>query len=183
MKIIATTGMGGCGKGEVLKYLESKGLKSVVMRTVVENKMKEEGIEVNNKNLREYATKMREERGNDIVARLCVPIIKELAKREEIILVDGIRSYEEVELFKKEFGDDFILIAIFAPLKLRFERLKKRGEKWDMKTIEELKWRDEKELNWGTGKSIALADFMINNTGSLEDLHKKIDNLMKKITD
>ena len=51
--IIATTGMGGSGKGEALKYLESKGLKSIVMRTVVENEIREKKIEVNNKTLRE----------------------------------------------------------------------------------------------------------------------------------
>jgi dephospho-CoA kinase len=105
-----------------------------------------------------------------------------MSKTEKIILIDGIRSYEEVELFKKEFGDDFILIAIVAPLKIRFERLRKRGKEWDMKTIEELKWRDKVELGWGTKKSISLSDFVIDNTGTLEDLHKKIDEVLSKIT-
>lgn len=176
--IIATTGMGGCGKGEVLKYLEKKGFRSVVMRTVVEDEMRRKGVEVNNKNLREYATKMRKEKGMDVVAKMCVPIIRNLLKNEKAILVDGVRSYEEVELYRKEFGNDFILIAIFAPLKLRFERLKKRGREWDMRTLDELKWRDEVELGWGTGKSITLADFMVDNSGSLENLQRQIDKII-----
>ena len=182
MKMIATTGMGGSGKGEVLKYLETRGLKSVVMRTVVENEMRENGIEVNNKNLREYATELRKKNGMDIVAKMCLPLLKEMSKEKKTVLIDGIRSYEEVELFKREFGDDFVLIAVFASLKLRFERLKKRGEEWDMKTVGELEWRDKKELSWGTGNSIALSDFIIDNSGTLKDLQKKVDEVLEKIT-
>ncbi len=179
--IIATTGMGGSGKGVVLKYLESKGLRSVVMRTVVENEMRSKGIEVTNKNLREYATQLRKHSGMDVVAKMCIPLIRKLLKTEKTIVVDGIRSYEEVGLYRKEFGNDFILIAIHASLKTRFERLEKRGEEWDMKTLEELRWRDEVELRWGIGKSIALSDFVIDNNSSLENLHKQIDKIISSL--
>ncbi len=173
--------MGGCGKGEALKYLENKGLKSVVMRTVVEDEMREKGVEVNNKNLREYATKIREEGGMDIVAKMCVPLVKKLLEENENILIDGVRSYDEVELFKKEFGEDFVLIAIFAPFKIRFERLKKRGRPWDIQDEKGLRWRDKKELEWGVGKSIALADMIIDNSGSLEEFHSKLDKIFSKL--
>ena len=52
----------------------------------------------------------------------------------------------------------------------------------NLKTWEEFEWRDNIELSWGLGNAIALADYMIDNSGSLEDLHKNIDELMKKIT-
>jgi len=175
--IIATTGMPGSGKGEVLEFFKKKGIDSVVMRTVVEKKMKEQGIEVNNRNLREFATKLREDNGIDIVARMCIPIIREKLKTQKNILIDGIRSYEEIECIKKEFGEDFILIAVEADFEKRFERLKKRGEIWDMQTKEELKWRDEKELGWGLGKSIQAADIIIDNNGTKEELYKKIDEI------
>lgn len=182
MKIISTAGMPGSGKGEVLEYLKSKGISTLIMREVVQKEMEEKGIEVNNKNLREYATELRKKGGMDIVAKMCLPLIKDMEKKNKIILVDGIRSYEEVKLFKKELTKDFVLIAIFASPKTRFERLASRGEKWDMKILEEFEWRDEVELSWGLGNAIALSDYIIDNSGSLEYLHEKVDEVMKKIT-
>ncbi len=179
--LIATTGMPGSGKGAVLEFFRKKEIDSVVMRTVVEEKMKEDGIEVNNKNLREYATKLREDNEIDIVARLCVPIIKEMLKTRKNILIDGIRSYEEITCFKKEFGEDFILIAVEADFETRFERLKNRGETWDMHTKEELKWRDDKELSWGLGKSIESADYKIDNNGTKKELEKQLEEIFNKI--
>jgi len=181
MKVIATAGMPGSGKGEALKYFKEKDISAIVMREVVQKEMEKKGIEVNNKNLREYATELRKKNGMDIVARMCLPLIKELAKKHETILIDGIRSFEEVKIFKKELTKDFVLIAIFASPKTRFERLKNRGENWDMKTWEEFEWRDNVELSWGLRNSIALADFTIDNSGSLEDLNKRLDKILKTI--
>lgn len=177
MKIIATTGMPGSGKGEVLNYLKSKGTPAIVMRDVVEDEMKKKGIEINNRTLREFGTQLREKNGMNIVAKMCVPLINQL-KNNKLLLIDGIRSYDEVEFFKKKFTKDFVLIAIHVPPQLRFERLKSRGEKWDMKNLEEFLWRDKVELSWGLGNAIALADYVIDNSGSLEDLHKQIDRII-----
>ncbi|MBN2203277.1 MAG: flagellar hook-basal body complex protein FliE [Candidatus Aenigmarchaeota archaeon] len=180
MKIIATAGMPGSGKGEVLEYFKKKKIPSIVMREVVEKQMEEKNIEVNNKNLRNYATGLRDDHGSDIVARMCLPIIESM-KGNDIILIDGVRGYDEVKLFKKELTDDFILIGVFAPPKQRFERLCQRGRKWDMKTLEEFEWRDSVELSWGLGNAIALSDFMVENTGTLEELHMQLDKILEKI--
>lgn len=181
MKIIAITGMPGSGKSETLDYLKERGIKAVVMREVVQKEMEEKGILVDNKNLREYATGLRKERGMDVVAKMCLPLIKRLSKNQKIILIDGIRGYDEVKLFKKELTKDFILIAIFASSKIRFKRLASRGKKWDMKTLKEFEWRDNVELSWGLGNAIALSDYMIDNSGSIESLHKRIDKVIKAI--
>ena len=180
MKIIATTGMPGCGKGAFLSYVTKRKIPSIVMRTVVEDEMREKGIEVTNKNLREYATSLRNEKGNNIVAKMCIPKIKDM--KSDIVLVDGIRGYSEVETFKEEFGDDFVLIAIIASDDTRFGRLKKRGKEWDMKTLEEFKWRDEKELSWGLGEAIEKADYFIDNNGTLEEFRKNIEEILSKLS-
>jgi dephospho-CoA kinase len=181
MKIIAITGMPGSGKSETINYLKEKGIKAVVMREVVQREMEEKGIAVDNKNLREYATDLRKKRGMDVVAKMCLPLIKRLSKDQRMILIDGVRGYNEVKLFKRELTEDFILVAIFASPKIRFKRLASRGEKWDMKTLKEFEWRDDVELSWGLGNAIALSDYMIDNSGSIEDLHKGIDKVVETI--
>jgi dephospho-CoA kinase len=180
MKLIALTGMPGAGKGEVKRIiLKAKEIPIVVMRTVVEDEMRSKGIEVNNRNLRNYATELRDKHGADIVARKCAPLIRE--KNSDVAIVDGIRGLVEVELFKKEFGDDFHLISVHTSPKVRFDRLRKRGKEWDMKEWDEFVFRDKKELSWGLGNAIAMADHVIINEGSFEELEKQVKMIMKEI--
>lgn len=179
MKVIASTGMPASGKGEFLKCLESKGIPSIVMRTVVEDEMKKKGIEVNNKNLRDYSTNLREKHGNDIVARMCIPLIRKI--KSNIVLIDGIRGYSEVETFKREFGNDLVLVAIISSEENRFKRIKKRNLPWDMKTFEEFKWRDEKELSWGLKEAIDKADYFIDNNGTREEFIRNIEAVLSEI--
>ena len=72
--------------------------------------------------------------------------------------MDGTRNINEIEYFKKEFGNDFRLIAINTPFEIRFERVRKRARSDDMNSMEELKRRDEREKGWGLDKAIEKAD-------------------------
>ena len=180
-KIIAITGMPGAGKTETRKIMEKKGIPVVVMRHVVENEMRKKNIALTNKNLREYADGLRKKYGYDIVAKKCVPFIKQKLKNSDIVLIDGIRGPQEVELFKKRFENNFILLSILAKPETRFKRLKKRGREWDMKTWEEFLWRDKKELSWGLGDVIKRANYNIDNEGTKKDLKKNVDKLFSKL--
>lgn len=180
-RIIAITGMPGAGKTEVRKIIEKKSVPVIVMRHVVEDEMRKKKIEPNNKNLRDYADKLRKKHGYDIVAKKCVPLIKEKFKKSSTVLIDGIRGPQEVALFKKQFGQRFVLISILAAPKTRFERLKKRGLPWDMKTRKEFDWRDKREISWGLGDVIKKADYIIDNEGTKKDLRKKLGRVFSKL--
>jgi dephospho-CoA kinase len=79
MKVIAITGMPGAGKDVVSDIIiKEKKIPMLTMRSVVESEMKEKGIELNNKNLREYATDLREKYGNNIVAKKMSAYFKKL---------------------------------------------------------------------------------------------------------
>lgn len=174
-RIIAITGMPGAGKTEVRKLIEKKGVPVVVMRHVIENEMREKKIKPTNKNLRDYASRIRKKYGYDIVAKKCISSIREKFKISDTVLIDGIRGPQEVALFKKHFGQNFILLSVSAAPRTRFERLRKRGQQWDMKTWKEFVWRDKKELGWGLEDVIKQADYMIDNEGTIKDLKKKVD--------
>lgn len=175
MRIIAITGMPGSGKDTVRQVLEEKGLVTVTMRHVVQAKLEEMGLPVDNRNLRELATRLREEGGPAIIAELCIPHVREAgSKGGPGVVIDGIRSHDEVARFKQEFGGDMLVVAVFAPPGVRFGRLKKRGETWDMDNWEDFAWRDDKELGWGLGGAIALADVTLDNTQDLEEFKRKV---------
>jgi dephospho-CoA kinase len=90
-----------------------------------------------------------------------------------------VRSVPEVELFKEAFGNDFTLVSVDSPLEVRFSRVLARKRSDDMEDIGALKARDERELGWGMGEAMEIADLVIDNNGSLEEFNDKITALME----
>jgi dephospho-CoA kinase len=178
MKLIAITGMPGSGKGEVQKIIRERTKAPVVMMShAVEEDMRAKGITDINSNIREYATELRKKHGKGVVAELCFPMIDKL--ESDVVIIDGIRAPEEVKAFKRKYGDDFILLSVHASPETRFERLKARGKSWDMQSIDEFRDRDNKELSWGLGEAIAIADQSVANEGTVDELRGKVLDFMK----
>ena len=120
MKVLGVTGMPGSGKSVFIDTaLEKYGI-VVSMGDIIREKARERGEDTGT-----TAKKIREEFGQYIVSELTVERIKEILKEDneaDFILVDGIRSPYEVEMFKENF-DNFSSVSIFACAKTRFERL------------------------------------------------------------
>lgn len=98
-----------------------------------------------------------------------------------LVIIDGIRNYEEVEYFATNMIN-FSIIAIFANRFTRLQRILKRNRPDDIQNMEELIARDNRELTWGIGKVIALSDYMIVNDATLEDFREKSYNLIRVLT-
>lgn len=180
MKIIASTGMPGAGKELVSDVAREFGIEVVRMGDVVREKMRELGLEINNRSLREFADNLRKKKGKAAVAKLTVEYIRKKGLKD-VVFVDGVRSWEEVKAFKEAFGDDFHLIAVFAPRKIRYQRLLSRKREDDMTSFEEFVWREEKELSWGLGSAIAMADYIIVNDSTIEKAKEEARKIIRKI--
>jgi len=181
MKLIAFVGLPLSGKSTAAKVAEELGIPVVVMGDIVREEVRRRGLELTDENAGKIATELREKEGMDAIAKRCIPIIREKAKEKGIVVVDGIRGIAEVERFKKEFGDDFILINIESPIELRFERALKRKRDDDIKTIEELKKRDERELSWNMGEAMKVANFTIENASDIQTFVEKIRDLLNQL--
>lgn len=179
MKILAITGMPGSGKATIREALEKRGIPVLVMRHVVEDEMRAKGIEVNNVNLREYATGLRKKFGYTVVAERTLERAKKLGK--DTVIFDGVRGDMEIEFLRKQKGVELVLIAAIASAETRFRRLQERGLEWDMKTREEFDYRDNKELSWGLGKAIEMADYKIENESTFEEFKERIGKVLGKI--
>jgi len=179
MKLIAFVGMPASGKSEAAAIAGNLGIPVVNMGDIVRKETARRGLPTNDENIGGTGSSLRKEEGMDVIAKRCVPGIRTLDSH--IVVVDGTRNIDEINYFKKEFGTDFLLIAIHTPLQQRFERVKQRGRSDDMKSIEELKKRDEREKGWGLDKAIEKADITVNNTGSIEKFRLKIEKLFEKI--
>lgn len=171
-KILAFIGMPASGKSAAASILGESGIKIVNMGDVIREEVINRGLEPTDINVGGVGTDLRKKEGDDVVACKCIPKIK--AINSSFLVIDGVRSIAEINCFKKEFGSDFKLVSIYAPIEMRFKRIQERKRSDDMHNIEALKVRDERELGWGMGKAMDLADITIDNIGTLEDFRKNV---------
>lgn len=170
MKIMGISGLPGSGKGLVSEIALQKGAMVISMGDIIRKEAKKRG-----ESTKETAQNLRKEHGQYIVAELTIKEIKEILKEgfDKSIIVEGIRSPFEVDLFKENF-DNFIILSVFANPKLRFERIKSRQREDDTTDYEIFVERDQRELDFGIGVVISLSDKMIINESDLESYEKDI---------
>jgi dephospho-CoA kinase len=180
MRVIGTVGMPGSGKSVISQILQEK-LNSfyVVMGDIIREEVMKEGLEPIPENVRKIMLTIRKKEGNDIVAKRCIEKLKEIEIEYEWAIIEGLRGLEELTTFRKHL--DFLLVAVHASPSTRFHRLKQRGRSDDPKNREMFDKRDQTELNVGIGSVIALADHILVNEGSKEDLGSKIDQLLESV--
>jgi len=175
MKVIAFTGMPGSGKSEAVKVAIEMGIPVVRMGDCVWEEVKRRGLEINDENVGRIANEMREKYGKDIWAKRT---FEKIDPSWDTVVIDGIRNIEEVEFFREKLGKDFTLVAIHASPETRYRRLMERRREDDSTTLEKIKERDERELRWGIGVVIAMADVIIVNEGSLDEFREEVENTL-----
>ncbi len=178
MKLIAFVGMPASGKSEAAAIAQRLSVPVINMGDIVREETVKRGLPPTDENIGGTGTALRREEGMDAVAKRCVPRIP---LSSPVVVVDGTRNIEEINYFKKTFGDDFKLIAIHTPFELRFERVKRRSRSDDTGSIHELKRRDEREKGWGLDKAIQMAEATIENTDTIEKFRKQIEELLKDL--
>jgi dephospho-CoA kinase len=118
---------------------------------------------------------LREKFGPDILARLVMKKVKDKA------VIDSIRNPKEVEYLRKKKG--FIFLAVDAPVELRYKRVKERGRGESASTLQEFIEKEKEEMTeYEKGQQLQncmnMADFVIINDGSLEDLYQKLEEIL-----
>lgn len=178
MKIIAFTGMPFSGKSEAVQIARKKGILVFRMGDLVWEETKRQGKKLDDKNVGEIANSMRVKFGKDIWAKRTIDKIKSFNEKN-IVVIDGIRNNEEIEAFKKELGNDFVLVAITSSDEARMKRAMNRGREDDSKNLSYIKERDRRELGWGLGGVIASADIVVSNEGTIEEFRNKIKKILE----
>lgn len=178
-RAIAFVGMPGSGKSTCIEVVSrSLGIPVVSMGDCVREEAVRRGVPL--EKLNEFAQRLREELGPEAVAVLTHRKMMEL--ESDVCLVDGVRSLDEVNYFRR-MGVEVVIIAIHASPRTRFERLRKRGRADDPRSWSEFEKRDLTELSWGLGNVIALADRVIVNEGSLEEFRRACLEVAKLIAE
>ena len=177
MQVMGISGLPGSGKSLVSDKAQKKGAVIVSMGDIIREEAKKRG-----ESTKETAQNLRKEFGDDIVSELTIKKIKKLEKKQtdNLIIIEGIRSHHEVEMFKENF-ENFIILSIFANPALRYERLQKRMREDDSKDYDGFQKRDQMELDFGIGNVISLSDKIIINESDLESYELQIDEFFRQI--
>jgi len=175
MRLIIVAGMPGAGKEEFLTAAREEGLAFVRMGDLVRDCYVVSGAEAQGLSLGQYANVQRETEGKDIWARRAMS-----KATDDIFLIDGCRSMDEVRSFRA-LGGNTEIIAIHASPAVRFDRLVRRAREDAPRNQTEFEARDSRELAWGLGEVIALADYMLDNMSSVEDFHLKATALLRSL--
>ena len=159
--IVCLTGMPGAGKSTIADGLKPKGYEIINMGNAVREEAKKRNLESTRDNLGKLMLELREKNGPGAIAELVKSQIE--SSTSNVILIDGVRSNDEIEVLKK-FGT-VKLLAVHASTGTRFDFLQKRGRSDDPQTKEHFEERDNRELGVGISNSIALSDYAISNIG------------------
>jgi len=175
---IGITGMPGSGKTTASDVVREMGYPIVSMGDIIRAETERRGLEPNPENVGRVMLMLREEEGAEAVARRVIP--KALSLQSRLVLIEGIRSLHEVEEFRRRLPN-FRLIAIHASPRTRFRRLYMRGRSDDPKNWNVFMERDMRELSVGLGDAIAMADFMLVNEGTRDQLRRNMRRLVEML--
>jgi dephospho-CoA kinase len=176
MLIVAITGMPGAGKSTAAMALEARGFKRIVMGDAIREETRRRGLIPDEETTAKVMLDLREKYGPGAVAEVCLRTLKAL--KEDVVIVDGIRSFAEVEVFARE--GRVKLLAIHASRNRRFKLLTDRGRSDAPTTRSGFDERDKRELSVGVGNAVALADESLSNEHSMvEDLERRAVELVE----
>ena len=183
IKIIAVVGMSGSGKSVVVDYLTEKGFPKVYFGGMIYKEMKRRGIEItaDGESEKRFREMIRETEGKDWVVKQVIEEAKNLINAgQKRIVLDGLYSWTEYKILKKEFPGQLTVLAVVVPKALRHFRVGKRPERpFNTKEIQE---RDRSEVeNLEKGGPIAMADYYVLNDESVAKLHDGVDVILDRI--
>ncbi len=178
--MIAIVGLAGSGKTEAAEFFRKEkklpviAFGKIINEYIDKNKLTHD--EETHKKLRES---FRQKYGMEAFAILNEEKISGFLEKNNIVIIDGLQSWEEYTYLKQKFPEVKIyLLALFADQKIRYRRAAKRkyrpqayGEERDVNEL----------LGANKGPAIAYADFLVKNNFSLEDLHDKLEEIYRVV--
>lgn len=177
LKLVCIAGMPGAGKSVFAGVAKRLGLKVISMGDIVREEAERRGLSTNAAALGDLMLSLRRVHGEDVVARRC---LERISPEDQVVVIEGVRSLAELETFKKA-ADEVLVVAIHASPAKRYQHLLNRSRPDDPRSLEEFAIRDLRELSVGLGSVIALADSVVVNEGSLENLESHAKAFLQRV--
>jgi len=178
-KIICIVGLPGVGKTDAANFFKEKGLPTISFGHMINDFVDKHNLPHVEKTHKKIRLELRQKHGMAAMAIINEEKIKKSLKKNMIIVIDGLRSWQEYTYLKKALPKaEIYLIGIYADKKLRWNRSLRRSHRKKLYGEE----RDLDELiGINMAPTIAYADFMVKNNFSIEDFHDKLEEVYRII--
>jgi dephospho-CoA kinase len=174
--LVTIVGMCGSGKSSVADALRRRGWQIIRFGEITMHQLEKRGLPKNEANERVIREELRKTHGTDAYAKLSLPRIKE-ALAAGPTAVDGLYSWAEYKFLKRNLENQMHVVAVFTTRPIRYERLACRPVR--PLSPDEAELRDFAEIeNLEKGGPIAMADYVVLNDGTEEELLLSIDRLL-----
>ncbi len=182
MTIIGITGTLGAGKGTIVELLKEKGFAHFSARDFIVEKILEANLPINRDTMTYMGNLLRKEHTPSYVLENLYYKAKESGQNS---VLESVRNPMEVEFLRKQ--ENFILLAVTADIEKRYQRIRLRKSETDNVSFETFKANEEREMQSSDVNSqnlllcIEKADIIIDNSGTIEELREKFDEIWEKI--
>lgn len=186
--VLVVVGLLGSGKSIAVDSLKRDGFEVIELGDIWRELLKKNNIPRSDAiATREFTLRIRKIEGKDVYARYAFKRIKRSWKK---IAITGLRSTYEMEYLRKRIKD-IKIVAISAPVGLRFRRFELRGKPEDPKSMKDFRWLQNREKRGfmkakseekhGVMQLIKQADYRIANTSTVAKLHKSMLEVVRLI--
>ena len=178
--IIGLVGEAAAGKGTVAAFLTEKyGASSHTFSKAMKECVARLYLPLSREVIAKFSTLTREAYGQDLYARVVAKDCE--ADTHEMIVVDGIRLEADMVALKGFSG--FHLIYVTAPVEIRWQRARNRGEKAGESEMSLEDFKKEELLPTelaikGIGQS---AEFTVENAGDFAELYSSMTSIIEYI--
>lgn len=183
--VIGLTGPLCAGKQVVMEtiaqMLQPRTVTILSLSDAIRAHLKEQGKVITRDTLIAAGNELRAAGGPGAIAQLILPMLSQ----HDNYIVDSIRNPAEVAVLRTH-PNWKSLIAVDAPVLLRYHRCLQRMREKDPMSLEEFLEKDDREM-FGTGHSqsirqcMIMADIFLVNQGSTEDLVTDLRNKIQHL--
>jgi dephospho-CoA kinase len=177
--ILGLIGEIAAGKTMVTTYLkEHYGAGSARFSDSLRDILKRMYLDETRNNLQILSLALRNTFGQDIISKIIHNDVEH--KKNNIIIIEGMRRFDDMACFMDD--EAFKIVFIKADEKIRYQRLNQRSENKDdqNKTWEEFLKESNSESELQIREIAKKANFVIDNSGTIQELHDQIDKMMRE---